>query len=115
MVNEQRPPCPETNCQLLCSTCYNPWIFRDGGTFFCVGKVIDTDKIRFIANKMDHHNNYHFCVWTPMKGWVKFMFNHYDLYLITMGINAILSDEGQPLIDNSEWDTSYIIEKKKED
>lgn len=95
VVLMDRPdPCPEENCQCLDQTCYTKTIFKEGFSFFCVGKVIDEGRIEFTEGNTLHDNQFHFCIWTPMKGWIKLLVNTHDLFLMQLGINSLRRYQG---------------------
>ena len=80
--------CHEPNCHCINSTCYHPDILREGFSFFCFGRIPDKERVRFQCADADHRNEYNFCVWTPMKGWVKFLVNDNDMLLMSLIIKS---------------------------
>lgn len=84
-----KPPfCNETNCdggmQLV-----SPEDLEKGYSCFCMGTMIDPEKDRFVFREADHLNEFYFCFYTPLKGWVKSMMDTNDLWHQLLVMNNI--------------------------
>ncbi|MEW6573140.1 MAG: hypothetical protein AB1374_05855 [Bacillota bacterium] len=52
-----------------------------GESGFCIGKMTKAEV--WTAETVEHVNDICFCVYTPFKGWVRFVVNEADLRIIT--------------------------------
>jgi len=73
-----RPPfCYDKKCKVIYST-YKSEDFKDGYSFSCYGKLPKTHI--FIEKKAKHINNFSCCIYTPLKGMIRFFMCEDDLW-----------------------------------
>lgn len=83
---DERPPfCTEKNCKMI----MNPQSLSEktidkGFSGVCCGRIIDPEKVVLTAGEVEHKNYVYFCIYTPFKGWSKFMLNENDVFAIEL-------------------------------
>jgi len=87
---DPRPPfCFDKNCQCI----MNPQGLtkenvEKGFSGSCFGKM--EKPVDWLFNKVNHINNYYFCMYSPFKGWIRFALDHHDLLALKMGLLTLL-------------------------
>ena len=94
-MDENRPHlCLDNTCKIM-------WVSYDkkhhdkGWSYFCFGKLKEPHI--FTEKECKHINEYCYCVYTPLKGVLRFFINENDAWIYQLGMCAIMSDSS-PLI-----------------
>jgi len=85
--------CPDKSCEVM----FNDYLarnFKRGASFHCWGKM--SKQIEFISGKTEHLNEYSHCVYTPLKGLIRFFVNADDAWTDIVG-NSKLLDHAKPI------------------
>jgi len=85
--------CPDPSCEIL-FTDYQFKQFKQGASFHCWGRM--REQIRWISGKTEHLNEYSHCVYTPLKGLIRFFLNADDAWTDIIGLSRLL-DHAKPL------------------
>lgn len=74
----ERPKlCPEEECKPFFNKLNEEWREK-GGSGTCVG-IMD-ESVKFVYKEVEHVNDCSYCVFTPLKGVIRFMINGGDLW-----------------------------------
>jgi len=87
--SNQRPPfCSDANCRCIANLGIKD--FQNGGSVFCVGEIVNPSFVTFTAGTTLHENDTNLCIYTPLKGWLRFNMNlrDFDGLVWLMGIAA---------------------------
>ena len=98
MENEQeqenRPIyCFDKTCKMLFKI-YDEDAHNDGYSYFCFGKLKEPHV--FTEKQCRHVNDYCYCVYTPLKGALRFFINKGDAWIYQIGVCKI-QDDADPL------------------
>jgi len=90
----ERPHWCFGNCEVIFSR-YSKEGFDKGASSFCYGKMAQEHK--FIEKETEHINNFSHCLYTPLKGIIRFFLNEDDAYTEFLAVCAVL-DKYKPHI-----------------
>lgn len=82
--------CPDKDCHVLVSS-YNEGNFRYGYSFHCIGQLPEPCTI--IWKQAGHTNNYSFCMYTGLKGLIRFLMCCSDFEGISSDMERVLDYE----------------------
>ena len=88
--------CPDKDCKRVWSN-YSKDSFDRGASYTCWGKM--TKPHLFIERETEHVNPYSYCVYTPLKGHIRFFVNSDDAWSDHIGSGAIMDDADQLVCD----------------
>lgn len=89
-MEENRPKtCFDPNCKILWSN-YNKEAIEEGFSFDCFGKMQHPHL--FTAEKCEHVNEYSHCIFTPLKGHIRFFINEDDAWAMYQGCARVMDD-----------------------
>lgn len=88
--------CPDTNCKILHCT-YDRKRFDEGASFICYGKILKPHI--FLARTTEHVNEYSNCIYTPLKGLIRFFINRDDAWADFIGCGKVMDDATQLVCD----------------
>ncbi|UZE92536.1 MAG: hypothetical protein IB616_01625 [Methanosarcinales archaeon] len=83
--------CTEANCECIWHTLFEPDDWKDGYSFECIGRM--KEPVEFKYKKAVHVNTHYHCIWTPLKGWVKFDVTIEDIWYSARVITNFLKSE----------------------
>ncbi|MEW6448904.1 MAG: hypothetical protein AB1426_12635 [Bacillota bacterium] len=85
--HKRRPPfCVIRKCRPVAVHGCTAKGHASGESGFCIGKMSEAEV--WTAETVEHVNDICFCVYTPFKGWVRFVVNEMDLRIITALIRS---------------------------
>lgn len=85
--------CPDQSCEpLFCN--YSRETFDKGASYFCWGRIKEPHV--FFAKETEHKNEYHQCIYTPIKGHIMFFITADDAWSDFLG-SATVMDNWEPL------------------
>ena len=94
-MTENRPClCFDKTCKILYNV-YDEEYHNKGYSYFCFGKLKEPHV--FMEKECKHINEYCYCVYTPLKGVLRFYINENDAWIYQLGMCAIMSDSS-PLV-----------------
>jgi hypothetical protein len=95
MTEENRPHlCFDKDCKIIFNS-YNKEYVEKGYSYFCFGKLKEPHK--FTEKECVHVNDYCHCVYTPLKGVLRFFINEGDAWIYQLGMCGILNN-AKPLV-----------------
>uniref|UniRef100_A0A6M3MBQ7 Uncharacterized protein n=1 Tax=viral metagenome TaxID=1070528 RepID=A0A6M3MBQ7_9ZZZZ len=86
--------CFDENCRIMWVN-YSEEHHKKGWSYFCFGKL--NSPHRFVEKECEHINDYCYCVYTPLKGALRFFINKGDAWIYQLGMCSILND-AEPLV-----------------
>jgi len=87
--------CLDESCFMLW-TAYRREYFDEGGSFECWGRLTETHE--FQHKKTTHRNTHSHCIFTPLKGMIRFFLNDEDAWADIQGYRAIIRDCKEPWV-----------------
>ena len=81
--------CPDETCEPLFST-YKRETFDKGESYLCWGRLKEPNT--FLAKEVEHKNEYHRCIYTPLKGHIMFFMNIEDAWVDFEGTERVIID-----------------------
>ena len=94
MNNQIRPAyCFDNTCTILWKN-YDQEYHDKGYSYFCFGKLKTPH--RFVEKECEHINNYCHCIYTPLKGALRFYISQDDAWIYQLGACHILNN-AEPL------------------
>ena len=89
-VNENRSKhCFDSECEILFNV-YDEDSHNKGYSYFCFGKL--KEPRIFTEKECEHINEYCHCVYTPLKGALRFYINKNDAWIYQLGVCQILNN-----------------------
>ncbi len=58
---------------------------REGGSCFCLGKLANEQ--HWTSHTTEHHNDCGLCIFTPFKGWTRYVMNADDFHMLSVMID----------------------------
>jgi len=85
--------CLDGTCVVLFSTFNADWVDK-GGSFSCWGRMDEPRVTPY--REVEHRNTHSHCVYTPLKGVIRFFICHEDISGDLFGMRALLIDTRRP-------------------
>lgn len=83
MKNPRRPPfCILKQCKSVAAHGYTAEEHAAGWSGYCIGE--NSKPETWTAGQVEHVNDICFCIYTPFKGWIRFVVNEDDLEIISL-------------------------------
>ncbi|KXH76260.1 MAG: hypothetical protein AM326_03100 [Candidatus Thorarchaeota archaeon SMTZ-45] len=88
--------CPDETCNpLYCN--YDRRNFDKGYSYFCWGKI--KKEHVFVAGEVEHKNQFHQCIYTPLKGHIVFFITTDDAWTDFLGSCTVMDFEEELVCD----------------
>lgn len=88
--NERPRTCFDSKCKIMWCN-YSAQHIEDGGSFQCFGKMEKPHMFTF--EKTEHINEYSHCVFTPLKGHIRFFINENDAWTMFIGAGKVMDKQ----------------------
>jgi len=87
--------CLDESCFML-FTSYRREYFDEGGSFECWGRLTKTHE--FQHEETTHRNTHSHCIFTPLKGMIRFFLNAEDAWMDIQGYQTVIRDCKKPWV-----------------
>ena len=89
-VNTRPCICPDLDCKMLVST-FDSQLFKQGYSFHCIGVLPEAHSVQW--RSVQHINGHCLCIYTPLKGLLKFLMTIGDFEILNSSLGKVISDE----------------------
>jgi len=90
----QRPHiCVDDSCFMLWSR-YTKELWDKGTSFTCCGRLTTVQE--FKHKETVHSNTHSYCIYTPLKGLIRFFINHEDAWGDILALDVVIGDSVAP-------------------
>ena len=89
-VNARPNICPDLDCKVLVST-FDSQLFKRGYSFHCIGRLPEELTVKWKDSV--HCNGNCLCIYTPLKGILKFLMTIQDFKILISSLEKVISDE----------------------
>ncbi len=82
--------CLDSACEMLVTT-FDSQLFKLGYSFHCIGRLPEAHTVQW--RSVQHINGYCLCIYTPLKGMLKFLMTIGDFQILNSSLEKVISDE----------------------